>query len=139
MDGLGKGYLVGSFDLFNVGHLALINEAASLCEALLVGVVADAVVEAETGAVPYVPLTERLQIVRSIRGVAEAFVSPSQLEVAYESRGFAKIFFGNAKPVPADAELFACELGLVIVQLQTTRDTDSELVRRALHAHRAAA
>lgn len=139
MDGLVKGYLVGSFDLFNVGHLALIREATSLCDSLLVGVLADAFVEAETGAPPYIPLTERLQIVRSVRGVAEAFDAPSRLAAAHAAHGFSVVFLARPSLVAQEVAPAALDLGIRIVQLQSRRYTESELVRLALSAHSAAA
>lgn len=68
---VGVGYLVSSFDLLNVAHLDVIDQAAARCARLVVGVLPDDEVELLTGRPPVVPLSERLALVRHVRGVDE--------------------------------------------------------------------
>lgn len=63
------GYLACSFDLLNVGDLDVIAQARDLCNHLTVGVYSDACVERRNGRPPVVPLSERLALVRHVRGV----------------------------------------------------------------------
>ncbi|HSN44011.1 MAG TPA: hypothetical protein VLR88_08140 [Propionibacteriaceae bacterium] len=68
------GVLVLSFDLYNVGDLDLVRQVRRRCETVVAGVLTDSEVRARTGRPPVVPLTHRLQIARSIRGVDDAIV-----------------------------------------------------------------
>jgi glycerol-3-phosphate cytidylyltransferase len=62
-------YTCGTFDLFHMGHLRMIQNAASLGETLIVAVSTDELVESYKNLRPAIPFDERLEIVRSIRGV----------------------------------------------------------------------
>lgn len=65
------GYVPGSFDLFHIGHLNLIRRSKELCEHLIVGVCSDELIEVYKGRRPYVPLSERMEIVSAIKYVDE--------------------------------------------------------------------
>jgi cytidyltransferase-like protein len=67
-----KGYLFGSFDLFSVGDLDIIHQASRQCDELTVGILADDHVADLMGRAPVVPCHERIEIVRSVRGVSSA-------------------------------------------------------------------
>lgn len=65
------GYVPGVFDMFHVGHLALITRAREHCDRLVVGVVTDEVVRVVKGRAPVIPLLERMEIVSAVRFVDE--------------------------------------------------------------------
>lgn len=67
-------YLVGDFDMFNVGHLDLLTQAQALCDRIVVGVLSDRDVQTLTGRPPMIPQVERLALVASVRGVDAAVV-----------------------------------------------------------------
>lgn len=67
-------YLVGCFDMLNVGHLDVIAQARERCQRLVVGVVDDELAARATGRAPVVPLDERLALVDHVRGVSGAVV-----------------------------------------------------------------
>ena len=67
----GVGYLASGFDLLNVAHLDVIEQARARCTRLVVGVLPDDEVEQLTGRPPVVPLSERLTLVGHVRGVSE--------------------------------------------------------------------
>lgn len=71
---MASGYLARSFDLFNVRDLDLIAQAAALCRQLTLGVLTDESVRRLQGRPPVVPLHERLEIVRHLRGIHEVLV-----------------------------------------------------------------
>ena len=66
------GYLSGTFDLFHVGHLNLIRRAKHCCDYLVVGVHCDA---SHKGKETFIPLEERMDIVRSIKYVDKVILS----------------------------------------------------------------
>ena len=68
------GYTAGAFDLFHVGHLNLLKNAKSKCDYLIVGVTADDLIERTKGKRPFIPLSERMDIVRNCKYVDEVVV-----------------------------------------------------------------
>ncbi len=67
----------GTFDVFHVGHLRVIERAAALGDRLVVGVSADALNEKKKGRRPVFSQAERLEIVASLKAVDEVFVEES--------------------------------------------------------------
>ena len=60
------GYTTGVFDLFHVGHLNILKQAAKHCDYLIVGVTSDETVYKYKKRYPIIPLKERIAIVESI-------------------------------------------------------------------------
>jgi glycerol-3-phosphate cytidylyltransferase len=67
----------GTFDVFHVGHLRVIERAASLGDRLIVGVSADALNERKKGRAPVYSQAERMEIVAALRAVDEVFLEES--------------------------------------------------------------
>jgi glycerol-3-phosphate cytidylyltransferase len=67
----------GTFDVFHVGHLRIIERAAAYGDRLIVGVSADALNERKKGRSPYYSESERMEIVASLKPVAEVFLEES--------------------------------------------------------------
>ena len=67
----------GTFDVFHVGHIRVLQRAASLGDRLVVGVSADALNIAKKGRAPVYTQDERMEIVASLRVVDEVFVEES--------------------------------------------------------------
>ena len=67
----------GTFDVFHVGHLRVLERAAALGDRLVVGVSADALNERKKGRVPVFSEKERLAIVSALRVVDAVFVEES--------------------------------------------------------------
>ena len=63
----------GTFDVFHLGHLRLLERARSLGDYLLVGVSTDALNEQKKGRRPVYPEAERKAIVAALRCVDEVF------------------------------------------------------------------
>ncbi|MCG8277390.1 adenylyltransferase/cytidyltransferase family protein [Stenotrophomonas sp. NLF4-10] len=64
----------GTFDVFHVGHLRILERAAALGDRLIVGVSSDALNIAKKGRAPVFSQEERLCLVRALRCVDEVFV-----------------------------------------------------------------
>ena len=67
------GYVQGSFDMFHIGHLLLLQRAKEQCEYLKVGVVSDTYHRLNKGMRPCIVYEDRAAIVRAIREVDEVF------------------------------------------------------------------
>ena len=67
----------GTFDVFHVGHLRVIERAAALGDRLVVGVSADALNERKKGRVPVFSQGERMAIVAALKPVDDVFIEES--------------------------------------------------------------
>ena len=67
----------GTFDVFHVGHVRVLERAAALGDRLVVGVSADALNIAKKGRPPVFSQDERLEIIGALRVVDEVFVEES--------------------------------------------------------------
>ncbi len=67
----------GTFDVFHVGHLAILERAASLGERLVVGVSSDELNIAKKGRPCVYPLDARTAILRALRCVDKVFTEES--------------------------------------------------------------
>lgn len=67
----------GTFDVFHVGHLRVLERAAALGDRLVVGVSADALNERKKGRSPVYSQAERMEIVAALRAVDEVFLEES--------------------------------------------------------------
>jgi glycerol-3-phosphate cytidylyltransferase len=70
----------GTFDIFHIGHLRLLERARALGDYLVVGVSSDALNKRKKGREPVYSLHERMTILRGLRVVDETFEEES-LEV----------------------------------------------------------
>jgi len=67
----------GTFDLFHIGHLNLLQRARHLGDRLVVGVSTDALNYWKKGRYPIFPEQERLAIVRALKCVDDVFLEES--------------------------------------------------------------
>jgi glycerol-3-phosphate cytidylyltransferase len=67
----------GTFDVFHVGHLKILERAREMGDYLLVGVSTDLLNYAKKGHYPYYNQDERIKIVSSLRCVDEVFFEES--------------------------------------------------------------
>jgi choline-phosphate cytidylyltransferase len=82
----------GTFDVFHVGHLRVIERAAALGDRLVVGVSADALNVRKKGREPVFTEHERIAIVGALRLVDEVFVEESlELKREYIERYHADV------------------------------------------------
>jgi choline-phosphate cytidylyltransferase len=67
----------GTFDVFHVGHLRVIERAAALGDRLVVGVSADELNLRKKGREPVFSQAERMEIVAALKAVDEVFLEES--------------------------------------------------------------
>jgi len=130
------GYAGGAFDLFHVGHLNILKHARSQCDFLIAGVVSDDVLLTTKGSLPVVPLSERLEIVRSVQYVDEA-IAETELDKldTWRATRF-DVYFkggdwqGTERGRRLEREFAA--VGVEVVYFPYTMTTSSTILRRAL-------
>jgi len=89
------GYTTGVFDLFHIGHLNMLKNAASLCDKLIVGVTVDELVSYKNKKA-VIPFEERLEIVRSINCVDAAVAQYNMNKIeAWDRYKFDIMFVGD--------------------------------------------
>jgi glycerol-3-phosphate cytidylyltransferase len=130
------GYAPGAYDLFHIGHLNVLRHAKSQCDHLIAGVVSDEMCELTKGQLPFIPLTERLEIVRHVRFVDEVHAEtvPDKL-ATWEILRFNRIFKGDdwrgtSKGIKLEADF--AQVGVEVVYFPYTVHTSSTQLRRAL-------
>ena len=90
------GFTQGTYDMFHIGHLNLINHAKEQCEYLIVGVNADSLVEEYKHKTPVINEAERAEIVRNIKAVDECVITTTLDKlVALDLYHFDAIFIGD--------------------------------------------
>lgn len=132
------GYLSGTFDLFHIGHLNMLRNAKQHCDYLVVGVHKDA---SHKGKESFIPLEERMDIVRSVRYVDEVIQSLPEDDEIYK-QGIVKydfLFVGSdykgSERFNRYEEFFA-DKDVKIIYFPYTKGTSSTQLREALDAVR---
>ncbi len=67
----------GTFDVFHIGHLRILERSAALGGHLIVGISTDALNESKKGRAPVYPQDQRLALVAALRCVDEVFLEES--------------------------------------------------------------
>lgn len=90
------GYTQGTYDMFHIGHLNLINHAKEYCDHLIVGVNSDSLVEEYKQKTPVIKENERAEIVRNLKAVDECVITTTLDKlVALDLYNFDVIFIGD--------------------------------------------
>lgn len=128
------GYMSGTWDLFHVGHLNLIKRAKQYCDYLVVGVHKDA---SHKGKVTFIPLDERMEIVRNIKWVDRVVVSMSEDSDVYTTGlvMYDYLFVGSdykgTERFNRYEEYFA-DKGVKIIYFPYTKGTSSTQIRNLI-------
>ena len=67
----------GTYDLFHIGHLRLLQRASALGQELIVGVSSDKLNFSKKSKYPEFSESERMEIIRMIKGVHDVFLEES--------------------------------------------------------------
>ena len=67
----------GTYDLFHIGHLRILERAAAMGDRLVVGVSTDALNFSKKGKLPFVPEKDRRAIIAALRCVDDTFYEES--------------------------------------------------------------
>lgn len=130
------GYTQGTFDLFHIGHLNLLEKAKIHCDYLIVGVNSDELVKEYKNKDVIVTVDERAKILRALRCVDEVIITNSLDKVKYHQLlNFDKIFIGDdwvndERWVQTKEEM--ANLGAELVFLPYTQTTSSTILRKKI-------
>ena len=130
------GYAPGAYDLFHVGHLNILKHARSRCDHLIAGVISDEMYRLVRGTDPFVPLAERIEIVRHVAFVDEVHEEtvPDKVDT-WRLLGFHRIFKGDdwrGTPRGKKLESDFARVGVEVVYFPYTVHTSSSMLREAL-------
>lgn len=86
------GLTAGTFDILNIGHIAILRKAKSLCDYLIVAVNSDDVVFKHKGIPPIMPLEERARIISELKTVNKVVVQYKLVDIKQFKKLKANIF-----------------------------------------------
>ena len=126
------GYASGTFDLFHVGHLKLLERARAQCDYLVVGVHRTA---AFKGGEICIPFEERTEILRACRYVDRVVEACDEDTDDWERIHFDRLFVGDdylgSERFRRYEEYFR-EKGVEIVYFPYTKTTSSSAIRKRI-------
>lgn len=130
------GYTTGVFDLFHIGHLNMLKNAASLCDKLIVGVTTDELLLSYKNKRAVIPFHERKEIIRNIKCV-DAVVPQYDMNkiAAQEQLNFDIMFvgsdwYGTDKWKKIESDL--AKKNVRVVYFPYTEGTSSTLINETL-------
>ena len=127
------GYTQGVFDMFHVGHLHLINNAAGQCRRLIVGVNSDDLVMEYKKKKTVISAKDRAEIIQNLKSVDECIIVTTLDKVRlYKELGFDAVFIGddwkgNERWIKTEKDL--ADYGVDVVYLPHTPDISSTMLR----------
>lgn len=127
------GYTQGVFDMFHIGHLTLLNNAAKRCDKLIVGVNSDLLVQDYKKKTPVVNEYNRAEIIRNIKAVDECIIVETldKVEILKKYK-YDAIFIGDdwkGNDRWAQTEIDLKPYGVDVVYLPHTPDVSSTILR----------
>ncbi len=130
------GFTAGTFDMFHIGHLNLLKNARSRCDYLIVGVNTDQLVQEYKGKQVIVPLSERMEIIRSLRCVDEVMcINTLDKKVSWNQKHYDLLFIGDdwkGNPRWENTKKEMERYGVQTIFLPHTKGTNSTLLREKL-------
>ena len=131
------GYTQGTYDTLHYGHINLLKHAKERCEILYVGVNSDRLVKEYKYKEPIIKEKERLDIVKAIRYVDDAFIVDTLDKlVTLDKIKFDAIFIGddwkgNDRWKKTEQDL--SKLGVDVVFLPHTDGISSSIIKEKLN------
>ena len=130
------GYTTGTFDLFHVGHLNLLERAKEQCEILIVGVSTDELVKEYKKQNPIIPFNERIRIIEALKCVDGVIPQTSMNKIAaWERTHYNVLFHGDDwkhTKLYNDIEKQLEKLGVPCIYFSYTKNISSEQIRKQI-------
>jgi|GEM_PF-483641 len=127
------GYVSGSFDLFHIGHLKLLQRAKERCDFLIAGVLTDELIFKHKGKMPVIPLSERMEIIGSIKYVDKvAITTPDIIPKieAWKKLKFDVMFTGDDHLAETREEKSLNEVGVDLVFFPYTKERSTTGIKK---------
>lgn len=131
------GYTQGTYDLFHIGHLNLLNHAKEQCDYLIVGVNTDRLVKEYKNKNVVIPEQDRAYIVGAIKAVDEVVLTDTlDKKVIAEKLKFDAIFIGddwknNSRWIKTKEEM--AKIGIDVVFLPHTDGVSTTEIRNKIN------
>ena len=118
-----RGIVLGSFDMFHVGHVRALRRAAELCRSLTIAVASDELVARRAGRSPMIPERHRVEIVESFGLGSVVLVDDDALESLRRDVG-AAIVIASAEPgsEPVDTRVVDLVVGVASTESERVLD-----------------
>jgi glycerol-3-phosphate cytidylyltransferase len=87
------GFTAGTFDILNIGHIAILRKAKALCSYLIVAVNSDELILKHKGLKPIMPLEERAKLIGELRCVDKVIVQYDLVNIYQFKANDADMFF----------------------------------------------
>nr|AGS52940.1 glycerol-3-phosphate cytidylyltransferase [uncultured bacterium contig00028] len=129
------GYVSGSFDLFHIGHLRLLQRAKSRCDFLIAGVLTDELIFKHKGKVPVIPLNERMEIIESIKYVDKVDITTPDIIPkieAWKKLKFDVMFTGDDHVGELYEEKILNGVGVDLIFFPYTKERSTTGIRKEL-------
>lgn len=129
------GYTQGTYDLFHVGHLNLLNNAKMQCDYLVVGVNSDELVREYKNKITNIREEDRAKIVYSIKGVDKVIIAKTlDKNIMHDIINFDAIFIGDdwkGNPRWEKTQVELSKIGVDVVYLPHTNGiSTTEIIRK---------
>jgi len=90
------GYTQGTYDLFHIGHLNLLEHAKELCDFLIVGINSDELVKSYKNKNVHICAKDRARIVKALKVVDDVIITNTLDKIElYKKLNYDVIFIGN--------------------------------------------
>lgn len=99
-----RGFMQGTFDILNVGHLQCFALARESCDELIIGLNSDALVRSERGRDPILPYTQRKAILEALRIVDSVIECDDKQAMRYLKELQADVFIVGSEWVTRQAD-----------------------------------
>ncbi len=123
------GVTSGCFDLLHFYHLQYLEKCKALCDFLIVGVDADALIETQKKKTPVIDQHQRMMMVEALRCVDAAFIMTTLDDLFYLS-GRVHAVFKNSQSIYGNSILDAFGQNLMIVPDIAPATSTTEIVGR---------
>lgn len=129
-------YAPGCWDLLHVGHVAFLEQAAKLGDKLVVGVASDEAILSDKGSLPVIPMSQRLEMVNSLRCVDLAILYHC-LEFVTQLQAVVPSFLAvgeqwGQKFRHQNAEAWMREHGGIVVTIPYTQGVSSTAIKERI-------
>lgn len=134
------GYTTGTFDMFHVGHLHILQQAKAMCDYLIVGVSTDELVQLYKNKKPIIPFDDRVSIIESTKFVDRVIAQENRDKIAaFEKFHFDVMFVGDDWKGDAlfeNVEKYLNAHGAKVVYFPYTKGVSSTMLREKIIMNR---